>query len=261
MFRLIEKIGSSTILFVEELGRFTDFLYQVIKSIFSRPFGGRDLIKQLEFIGARSMSIIILSGLFTGMVLALLFYSVLTRLGSVDLMGSAVGLSLIQELGPVMAAIMVIARVGSSTCAEIAIMRNEQQFDALTCMAVNPYRFVMVPRFLAAIISVPLLTAIFNVVGIFGGYIVGVYLKGLSGTLYLQNLIDKIGWEELRMSVIKSFVFAVIFIWISMAKGFFVHFEKGVSGAEAVSLVTTKAVVASAIAMLFADYISNSFLI
>jgi len=261
MFAQIEMLGAKAIRSFEELGRLSLFLITVVSNIFTRPFGFNDLVKQIAFIGARSMPIILLSGLFTGMVLALQFYDVLARFGSVDLMGSAVSLSLIQELGPVMTALMIIARVGSATCAEIAIMRNEQQFDALTCMAVSPYRYVMVPRFLAALISVPLLTAIFNLIGIAGGYIVGVFIKGLSGTAYMQTIIDTITWSDLKMSIVKSFIFAIIIIWISMGKGFFVHLEKGVSGAEAVGRVTTKAVVASAISMLFADYIASSFLI
>jgi len=261
MFAQIEKLGAKAIQSFEELGRLTVFLYTVMLSVFSRPFGFSDLVKQIAFIGARSMPIILLSGLFTGMVLALQFYDVLARFGSVDLMGSAVSLSLIQELGPVMTALMIIARVGSATCAEIAIMRSEQQFDALTCMAISPYRYVMVPRFLAALISVPLLTAIFNLIGILGGYVVGVFIKGLSGTAYMQTIIDTVTWSDLKMSIVKSFIFAIVIIWISMGKGFFVHLEKGVSGAEAVGRVTTKAVVASAITMLFADYIASSFLI
>jgi len=261
MRQAIEKLGAHTIINVEELGRLSVFLFTVFKSVFSRALRMSEVLKQVAFIGARSMPIVILSGLFTGMVLALQFYDVLARFGSVDLMGSAVALSLIQELGPVMTALMIIARVGSATCAEIAIMRNEQQFDALQCMAIDPYRYVMAPRLVAAIISIPLLTAIFNVIGILGGYLVGVLIKGVSGTAYLQSMIERVVWDDVQMSIIKSFLFAIVVIWIAMGKGFFVHLEKGVSGAEAVSRVTTKAVVASAIAMLFVDYIASSFLI
>jgi phospholipid/cholesterol/gamma-HCH transport system permease protein len=261
MFTSIERLGKSVIQTLEEVGRMSQFLFRVVSSIFGRPFSFSDLLKQVAFIGAKSMPIILLSGLFTGMVLALQFHDALARVGSSALMGSAVATSLIQELGPVMTALMLIARIGSATCAEIAIMRSEQQFDALTCMAINPYRYVMVPRFLAAIISVPLLTAIYNLVGILGGYIVGVLFKDLNGAAYMQTIIDAISWSDLRMSVVKSMLFAVIIIWISMGKGFFVHLEKGVSGAEAVSRVTTKAVVTSAITMLFVDYIASSFLI
>jgi phospholipid/cholesterol/gamma-HCH transport system permease protein len=261
MFAQIEKLGKSFIDVFEELGRLGLFLYSVILSIFSRPFGFGELVKQIAFIGAGSMPIILLSGLFTGMVLALQFYAVMVDFGAVELMGAAVSKSLIQELGPVMTALMVIARVGSATCAEIAIMRNEQQFDALTCMAINPYRFVMAPRLLAALIVLPILTAFYNLIGVVGGYIVGVYLKALSGTAYMQTIADTITWSDLKMSFIKSVIFAIIIIWIAMGKGYFVHLEKGVSGAEAVGRVTTKAVVAGAITMLFADYVASSFLI
>ena len=261
MYASIEQLGAYSIRLFEEFGRLGLFLLNTIKSLFGRPFSMADLLKQIAFIGARSMPIILLSGLFTGMVLALQFYDVLARFGSVDLLGSAVALSLIQELGPVMTALMIIARVGSATCAEIAIMRHEQQFDALTCMAINPYRYVMAPRLLSAIISIPLLTAIFNIIGIFGGYVVGVYIKDLSGTAYMQTIINTITWPDLRMSIIKSFIFSIIVIWIAMGKGFYVHLEKNASGSEAVGRVTTKAVVVSAISMLFADYIASSFLI
>jgi len=261
MYQQIEKIGAKSIVAVEEVGRLFKFLLLTIKAIFSRPFGMKDLIRQLAFIGSYSVTIILFSGLFTGMVLALLFYDVLSRYGSVDILGSAVALSLIKELGPVMSALMVIARVGSSTTAEIAIMRSEQQFDALQCMAINPYRYVMVPKFIAAMISIPLLTAIFNVVGIFGGYLVGGLIKGIGGTVYIQNIIDTVVWTDLKMSFIKSFLFALIVIWVALGKGFYVHMEKGVFGAEAVSRVTTKAVVTSAIAVLFIDFLANSFLI
>jgi len=261
MFAQIEKLGANAIQLFEEIGRLTVFLYRIIMAIFSRPFGTKDFFKQIAFIGAGSMPIILLSGLFIGMVLALNFYSVLVDFGAVSKMSEAVAKSLIHELGPVMTALMVIARVGSATCAEIAIMRDEQQFDALTCMAISPYRYVMVPRFLAMIISIPFLTAIFIIIGIFGGYIVGVFIKDLSGAAFMQTIVDAISWSDLKVSFIKAFIFSIIIIWISMGKGFFVHLEKGVSGAEAVGKVTTKAVVASAISMLFADYIASSFLI
>ncbi len=261
MYQMIEKLGAGSIASIQEMGRLGIFLMATFKSLFGRPFGIQELIKQVSFIGARSMPIILLSGLFTGMVLALQFYDVLARFGSVDLMGSAVALSLIQELGPVMTALMIIARVGSASCAEIAIMRNEQQFDALECMAINPYRYVMAPRLLAALISVPLLTAVFNVIGIMGGYMVGVLIKGVSGAAYLQSMIEAVVWSDVQMSLIKSILFALVIIWLALGKGYFVHLEKGVSGAEAVSKVTTKAVVASAITMLFVDYIASSFLI
>jgi phospholipid/cholesterol/gamma-HCH transport system permease protein len=128
-------------------------------------------------------------------------------------------------------------------------------------MAINPFRYVMAPRLIAAMVSIPLLTAVFNVVGLFGGYIVGVLIKGISGMAYLQSMKEQVDWSDVQMSIIKSFLFALVIIWISMGKGFFVHLEKQVSGAEAVSKVTTEAVVASAISMLFVDYIASSFLI
>ncbi|WP_252097689.1 ABC transporter permease [Pseudoalteromonas sp. NBT06-2] len=191
-------------------------------------------------------------------VVALQFYDTLIRFGSVDLLGAAVAMSLIRELGAVMAALMVIARVGSATCAEIGIMRNEQQFDALDCRAIDSYHYVMLPRLLPAIVSVPLLTAMFDTFGIGGGYIVGVLIHGVSDGAYLVGMADKIVWNDIWMGIVKSFLFGLVIMWISLAKGFYLHIEQKQSGAVGVSQATTQAVVLSAVLMLFVDYIVSS---
>ncbi|MBI4005117.1 MAG: ABC transporter permease, partial [Gammaproteobacteria bacterium] len=160
--------------FLYRLGTSGLFLFTVLYQAVLPPYRLYPLIKQIHFIGARSLLVILVSGAFVGMVVALQFHDTLVRFGSVSLLGSAVGLSLVRELGPVLTALMVIGRAGSAMCAEISIMRNEQQIDALQCMAIDPYRYLMAPRIIAAIIAVPLLTAIFIVIGIFGGYFVGV---------------------------------------------------------------------------------------
>ena len=179
---MLKKIILNSILL--RLGASGIFLYEVTRSLLAPPYSIDLLLKQILFVGARSILVIVIAGLFVGMVVALQFYDTLVRFGSVSLLGSAVGLSLIRELGPVLTALMVIGRTGSAMCAEIAIMRIDNQIDALECMGINPLRYLISPRILAGIICVPILTAIFIVVGIFGGYFVGVILFDVSAGSY-----------------------------------------------------------------------------
>jgi phospholipid/cholesterol/gamma-HCH transport system permease protein len=257
----IAALGGAGMLMVNNTGRLGLFLVYTISRLFLYRFPLQETIKQLLFVGARTVPLIAISGLFTGMVVALQFYDTLIRFGSVDLLGAAVAMSLIRELGPVMAALMVIARVGSATCAEIGIMRNEQQFDALDCMAIDSYHYVMLPRLIAALISVPLLTAMFDVFGIGGGYIVGVLIHGLSEGAFLVGMAETIVANDVAMGVVKSVLFGLIIMWICMAKGFYLHLEQKQSGAEGVSQATTQAVVLSAVLMLFVDYIVSSLML
>ena len=157
---------------------------------------------------------------------------------------------------------MVTGRVGSAICAEIGIMRISEQIDALECMGIDPYRFLITAKFWAGLISVPLLTGMFDVAGIFGGYLVGVIMLGVGQGTYMQGLYSGIEWNDIAMGVVKSFVFAWIIIWICAAKGFFLHKERtGVFGAEGVSRVTTNAVVFSSISILFADYLVGAVML
>jgi len=165
--------------FLERVGRSGLFLAAGLWRIVTPPWRLHAIVRQIHFIGARSLLVIVVSGAFVGMVVALQFYDTLVRFGSVALLGAAVGLSLLRELGPVLTALVVIGRAGSAICAEISIMRNEQQIDALECMAIDPLKYLIAPRFAAALISVPLLTCIFITVGIWGGYLVGVVLFGI----------------------------------------------------------------------------------
>ena len=238
------------------------FLYEAIFSLFIPPYSLNLLLKQILFVGARSMLVIIIAGLFVGMVIALQFYDTLVRFGSVSLLGSAVGLSLTRELGPVLTALMVIGRTGSAMCAEIGIMRIENQIDALECMAIDPYRFLISPRILAGVLCVPILTAIFIVVGIFGGYFVGVILFDVSAGSYFQNMNDTVLNRDLLMGFIKSIVFGLLIVWISCEKGFNLHLDKnGAYGSEGVSRVTTEAVVIASITILFSDYLLSALML
>ncbi|MEX2365542.1 MAG: ABC transporter permease, partial [Pseudohongiellaceae bacterium] len=180
MIKAIENLGQNTISAIEQAGRTFILLLVVLFKIVQPPYRLYPIIKQIYFIGARSLVLIIISGITIGLVLGLQFYNTLERFGSIDLLGSAVALSVIRELGPVMTALMVVGRAGSSICAELGIMRISEQVDALECMAIAPDKFLIAPKLVAGIISMPLLTFVFSVVAIYGGYFVGVVLFGVS---------------------------------------------------------------------------------
>lgn len=257
----IERLGEAGIASVESSGRLGLFFFYTLSRLWLKRFPFTETMKQIVFIGARTVPLILISGLFTGMVVALQFYDTLIRFGSIDLLGAAVAMSLIRELGPVMAALMVIARVGSATCAEIGIMRNEQQFDALDCMAIDSYHYVMLPRLIAAVISVPLLTTMFDCFGIGGGYIVGVLIHGISDGAYIVGMSDAIVWNDVLMGLVKSLLFGLVIMSVCLSKGFYLHIEQKQSGAVGVSQATTQAVVLSAVLMLFVDYIVSSLML
>jgi phospholipid/cholesterol/gamma-HCH transport system permease protein len=226
------------------------------------PYKISPVIRQIHFIGARSFFVIFFTGGFTGMVLALQGYYTLRKFGSEGLLGSAVALSLIRELGPVLAALMVIGRAGSAITAEIGIMRNSEQIDALECMAIDPCRYLMVPKFVATVVSLPLLTAIFDMVGILGGYLVGVTMLGVNGGTYFQGMYRSVDWNDIEMGLVKSLVFGLLIVWIATAKGYFLHWERsGGFGAEGVSRTTTSAVVLASVTVLVWDYLISAILL
>lgn len=262
MYSVLEKVGSETLHTLQATGRMGLFLLRTLGSIFQPPFKISPIIRQMHFIGARSTFVILFTGAFTGMVLGLQGYYTLRKFGSEGFLGSAVALSLIRELGPVLTALMVIGRAGSAICAEIGIMRNSEQIDALECMAIDPYRYLIVPKLLAGIVVLPLLTSIFDVIGIFGGYAVGVGLFGVSPGAYFQGMYTSVVWADVEMGLVKSLVFGLLLVWIAAAKGYFLHLERsGGFGAEGVSRTTTDAVVLSSVAVLVWDYLITSILL
>ncbi len=262
ILNLLEKIGEQTIYYITQAGRMGIFLVSCLARLVSPPYKVSPIISQINFIGARSFFVILFTGAFTGMVLGLQGYYTLRKFGSESLLGSAVALSLVRELGPVVAALMVIGRAGSAICAEIGIMRNLEQIDALECMAIDPYRYLIVPKLAAGVIAMPLLTSIFDMVGILGGYLVGVVLLGVNQGLYFQSMYDSVVWRDVEMGVIKSLVFGLIIVWIAAAKGYFLHLERsGGFGAVGVSRQTTSAVVLSSVTVLVWDYLITSIML
>lgn len=262
MLKLLERLGDSVLYYVNQAGRMGIFLFFSLINIFKPPYKISPVIKQIYIIGTLSIFVIIFTGAFTGMVLGLQGHNTLRKFGADSLLGSAVALGLIRELGPVLAALMVTGRAGSAICAEIGIMRISEQIDALDCMAIDPYKYIMAPKFIAVIIAMPLLTAIFDVVGIFGGYVVGVGLLGANEGAYFSSMYNDVEFNDVYMGFVKSLCFGLLIVWISSAKGFFIHLERGGGfGAEGVSRATTSAVVLSSVSILVFDYFLTSVLI
>jgi phospholipid/cholesterol/gamma-HCH transport system permease protein len=257
-----KKLGDQGLFFFETVGRAGIFLLVCLVSMFKPPYKLHPIVRQLYFIGSRSGFVILFTGLFTGMVLGLQGYYTLAKFGSEGLLGSAVALSLIRELGPVLTALMVIGRAGSAICAGIGIMRNSEQIDALECMAIDPVKYLLAPKFVASIISLPLLTFIFDIIGIIGGFLVGVALFGVNKGTYFQGMYSSVQWIDIEMGIVKSLVFGLLIVWIASAKGYFLHLERGGGfGAEGVSRTTTDAVVISSVSVLIWDYLITALMI
>jgi phospholipid/cholesterol/gamma-HCH transport system permease protein len=222
---------------------------------FHRPFRLAAIFKQMEFIGVKSVSVVIITGGFTGMVLALQTYYAFRSFGSEALVGATVALSMTRELGPVLTAIMVAGRAGSAIAAELGTMRVTEQIDALTVMALNPVKYLVVPRVLAGLFMLPILTAISDFMGILGGYFVGVKLLGINEGNFVSRMVRYVDLEDIYNGLAKAACFGIILALISCYKGFY---AKG--GAEGVGRATTEAVVASSITILIADYVLTSLM-
>jgi len=256
MEKLIRGLGSWVIGYLREMGHMFLFLVNALYLAFVPPFKFKMLLRQIRFFGNKSLLVILLTGSFTGMVLALQLYYILRKFGSDALLGPGIALSLIRELGPVLSALMVTGRAGSALTAEIGMMKISEQIDALTAMALNPIRYLIVPNIVAAIVVFPLITAIFDVIGIYGGYLVGVKLLGISGGTYFSLMEDYVEMKDILVGFYKSLSFGIIVSWICCYKGFYTGY-----GAVGVSKSTTEAVVLSSILILVWDYCLGSFLI
>jgi len=228
-------------------------LMQLVGAAFARPGLVRD---QVHFLGNYSLAIIAVSGLFVGFVLGLQGYYTLQRYGSSEALGLLVALSLVRELGPVVAALLFASRAGSAITAEIGMMKATEQLSAMEMMAVDPIARVVAPRFWGGVISMPLLAALFSAMGIFGGYLVGVQLIGVDeGSFWSQMQASVDFRQDILNGVIKSFVFGIIVSWVAVFEGYDAE-----PTAEGVSGATTRTVVTSSLAILAADFILTAFM-
>ncbi len=253
MGKILRKIGFWTISLLRRMGHMFIFLIRAFYLIFVPPFKFNSLLRQIKFFGNKSLIVIVLTGSFAGMVLAIQLYYTLRKFGSDALLGPAIALTLIRELGPVLTALMVTGRAGSALTAEIGIMRITEQIDALVAMGLNPMRYLIVPNIVAAIIVFPLLTVMFDLIGIYSGYIIAVNLLGMSEGTYFSQMETFVEMRDISIGLYKAVSFGVIVSWISCYKGFHT-----VRGAEGVSKSTTEAVVMSSVLILVWDYFLGS---
>jgi phospholipid/cholesterol/gamma-HCH transport system permease protein len=257
----LAKMGNKGIDWIHEMGRLGVFFFYSFIHMFSYPWRIRKIIQQIYFIGTRSILVILLTGATTGMVLGLQGYYALVKFGSEGVLGAVVALTLIREMGPVLAAIMITARAGSAIAAEIGVMRISEQIDALVTMDINPIRFLVSPKLAASIVSFPLLTAIFDTIGIIGSYLTAVVLLGINSGVYVHHMESKVVMDDVLEGFIKSFVFAAIVATICCFQGYYTHLRADGFGARGVSNATTSAVVMSCVLILVFDYVITSFLV
>lgn len=248
-------LGNEAIRFLRQLGGILLMLMQAARLTFTPPYRFRNLVKQMEFVGVKSLFIVVLTGLFSGMVLALQSYHGFRKFGGESLMGGIVALSMAREMGPVMTALMVNARAGSAIAAELGTMRVTEQIDALQIMAVNPIHFLVVPRIWSGILMVPLLTAINIFVGVIGGYLVGVVLLGINSGVFMDKMINMLELADLVQGMVKSLAFGLILTLVGCYKGYNTY-----GGAEGVGRATTEAVVISSVSILIGTYVLTSLL-
>jgi phospholipid/cholesterol/gamma-HCH transport system permease protein len=255
MLGLLANIGNTAIEWMAGMGRMLTLLLAALLWTFVPPFRLRRVVRQMHFMGWRSLLVVVLTGAFTGMVLGLQGYYTLRKFGATAMLGPAIALSLIREIGPVLCALVVTGRAGSAMAAEIGIMRITDQIDALSVMALNPIKYLISPNIVAGVITLPLLAAIVNVVGIYGGYLVGVQLLGVGQGVYFGEMQDIVSFYDIKIGFLKSLSFGLIISWICCYKGFYTRF-----GAEGVSKATTEAVVLSSVWILICDYFLTSVL-
>ena len=253
--------GELTFRCIDALGGFALFLADGLRHVFTtRRIVGRSL-RQLYVIGAQSLFLILLIGMFCGMVLGLQGYYTLVQFGSVGMLGSAISLTLIRELGPVLTAIMLTGRAGSAMTAEIGVMRISDQIDALDVMDIDPMAYLVSPRLVASLIAFPLLTAIFDTVGILGGYLTGVLMLHINVGVYFYRIAHSVTASDVTGGFIKALVFGICVTTVCCRQGYHTHLRRDSVGPEAVGNATTSAVVISCVLILIADYALTSFLL
>lgn len=256
MMGVLQHLGRNGLSFFQRLGRGHILFIHIIMGLPSLIPRFGLVMQQLYVVGVLSLVIIFVSGLFVGMVLGLQGYYTLVDFGAEESLGVVVALSLVRELGPVVAGLLFAGRAGSALTAEIGLMKATEQLSAMEMMAVDPVRRVLAPRFLAGFISMPLLAAIFSAVGVFGGYVVGVGLLGVDEGAYWSQMQAKVDlYDDIYNGVIKSIVFGVVVTWIALFEG-----HDAIPTSEGVSRATTRTVVHSSLVILGLDFILTALM-
>jgi len=255
MTRFFAWLGGGFLEAMAESGRMALLLWEATVCLFRPPWRIGLFFRQMEFVGVNSLFVVLLTSLFTGMVLALQTYHAFRLFSAEGLVGATVALSMTRELGPVITALMVTGRAGSSIAAEIGTMRVTEQVDALTVMAINPVQYLVTPRVVAGLVMLPLLTVVSDFVGILGGYLVGVKMLGINGGIFMNRIYELVELSDIYDGLIKAAVFGVILTLVGCYKGFYTF-----GGAEGVGRATTQAVVLASVLILASDYILTSLM-
>ena len=256
MIDFLQQVGARTIGINERLGRGSLFLWHVLSGFPGLLLRFRLVIQQMYSVGVLSLLIIAVSGLFVGMVLALQGYNTLVDFGATESLGVMVALSLVRELGPVVAALLFAGRAGSALTAEIGLMKATEQLSAMEMMAVDPLHRVIAPRFMAGILAMPLLAAIFSAVAIIGGHFVGVELLGVDDGAFWSQMQAKVDlYDDILNGVIKSVVFGFLVTWIAVFEGY-----DAVPTSEGVGRATTNTVVHGSLAILGMDFVLTALM-
>ena len=256
MIDLLRSFGRWGFELFERLGRGHIFLFDMVMGLPHLFFRFSLVVQQLFSVGVLSAFLIIISGLFVGMVLGLQGYYTLVDFGAEESLGVMVSLSLVRELGPVVSALLFAGRAGSALTAEIGLMKSTEQLSGMEMMAVDPMRRIIAPRFLAGLISMPLLAALFSAVGIYGGFLVGHGLLGIDDGAFWSQMQVKTDWYgDVLNGVIKSIVFGFVVTWIALFEGY-----DAIPTSEGVGRATTRTVVHSAFAILALDFILTALM-
>jgi phospholipid/cholesterol/gamma-HCH transport system permease protein len=245
----VESTGGRFLKFVEETGKISKFFGEACRWAFRPPFRMKLLLEQFLFVANGSAFIVILTGVFSGMVFAVQIYFGFRMISPDPLVGPAVAIGFVRELGPVFTAIVVTGRAGAAMAAQLGTMRVTEQIDAMDVMAVNSIQYLVVPRILASMIALPLLSALFIFVGNAGSYFTGVYLLSIDPVIYFSHLQEIVEVRDVVQGLIKAGIFGIIFSTIGTFKGYYTE-----GGAEAVGKSTNEAVVITLVLILVGDY-------
>lgn len=246
----LRKLGKPLVTFIQRLGELSLFVARTLYHCVTPPFYLKLLGKQFIDIGFYSLPVVGLTTIFAGMVIALQSYSGFARFGAEGAVASVVLISVTRELAPVLSALMVAGRIGAAMAAEIGTMRVTEQIDALTTLSTNPFKYLVAPRVIAGVIVLPILVLIGDVIGIFGGYIVGVYKLGFNPANYINSTLDNLQSIDITTGVVKAAVFGFIISLMGCYNGY-----KSKGGAQGVGEATTNAVVSASILILIFNYL------
>lgn len=251
----LASIGRITLQFCEEVGRLAIFLWNSVFHTFTPPYFGRQIFDQIIRIGYNSLFVVGLTAFFTGAALALQIYVGGTRFNAESIVAQIVALGICRELGPVLTGLIVAGRISAAIAAEIGTMRVTEQVDALTTLSTNPFKYLVAPRIIAAVVTLPILVAIADTIGIFGGYIVGTRSLGFNSAAYLKSTVDFLEMNDVLSGLAKAAVFGLVIALMGCFQG---YYSRG--GAQGVGRATTNAVVSASILILAVNYIMTSLI-